>query len=196
MGIEGLTKENIDSLIASFRAENFSVEKRDIVFAILRNIVGVEVAGYLTSRDVTKLEKYAYSRKSSLLVKKLDELGIRPTNGVVPTDNTVVPAEENDEAESLTKEQNKAELIKMLQRVRKMTELGMLEAKDGLKMETDIRVRLQDKFEMERSEDERRIIVVPQKHDIICPHTNRECTFMPTKEACIEYYKIKEVKKK
>ena len=91
---------------------------------------------------------------------------------------------------AITKEENKEELLKLI----KKTEDGMLKGlvpyDKGLALIKDIRVSLNNKFEMERSDDNRRIIVVPQKHLYICPHTNRECSNMPPKEVCIKHYNL------
>ena len=94
--------------------------------------------------------------------------------------------------EMITREQNKTELIRLLKEIKTLAESRKIDAKDAVKMEADIRVKLNDKFEMEESQSQKRIIIVPQKHDIICPHTNRECTSMPTKEACMKYYGLKD----
>ena len=94
--------------------------------------------------------------------------------------------------ELITREQNKTELIRLLKEIKTLAESKKIDAKDAVKMEADIRVKLNDKFEMEESLSQKRIIIVPQKHDIICPHTNRECTSMPTKEACMKYYGLKD----
>ena len=58
------------------------------------------------------------------------------------------------------------------------------------KVVLDARVKLNDKFNIEEEEGQRRIIVVPQKHDIICKWTSRECSAMPSKEACMKYYNL------
>ena len=94
--------------------------------------------------------------------------------------------------ELITREQNKTELMRLVKKIKTFAESGKIDAKSAMKMEGDIRVRLYDKFEMEESQSQKRIIIVPQKHDMICPHTNRECTSMPTKEACMKYYGLKD----
>ena len=58
------------------------------------------------------------------------------------------------------------------------------------KVVLDARVKLNDKFNIEEEEGQKRIIVVPQKHDIICKWTSRECSAMPSKEACMKYYNL------
>lgn len=191
-----MTIEDVDNIIETLKNKNYVPIKNDIAFNILRDIVGCEVAGYLVFKaPVTKLQKYATSNKSRLIRKMLAELGVGPvalkkeepakTVSQEPVNKETVTAE-------LTKEQNKADLIELLGRIRVLTERGELLPRDAVKLESDIRVRLNDKFEMEKSEDERRIIVVPQKHDMVCPHTHHECTYMPTKKACMDYYKLKD----
>lgn len=95
---------------------------------------------------------------------------------------------------AITKEQNKNDLIKLLERVQMLGESKAIDIKDALKMEGDLRVKLNDKFEMEETQKQKRIIIVPSKHDIVCPHTNRECNFWPSKAACMKHYQLKEVK--
>lgn len=95
---------------------------------------------------------------------------------------------------AITKEQNKNDLIKLLERVQMLGESKAIDIKDALKMESDLRIKLNDKFEMEETQKQKRIIIVPSKHDIVCPHTNRECNFWPSKTACMKHYQLKEVK--
>lgn len=99
---------------------------------------------------------------------------------------------------TITKEENRSELLKMLDDIDRLMAERRLSTQVGLTLKKDIRIKLQDKFDIEEGDSMHRIIVVPQKRDYICPHTNKECTKMPTREACIEYYKleIKEPKKK
>ena len=68
---------------------------------------------------------------------------------------------------SVTSEQNKTELIKLLQRIQTLADKKEISKRDAVKMEADIRVKLNDKFEMEESQKQKRIIVVPQKHDCV-----------------------------
>ena len=96
--------------------------------------------------------------------------------------------------DDITFEENKQGLIKLLNQITKAKADGIMDTKDAFKLETDIRVKLNDKFDTAESTENKHIIVVPSKHDIICPHTNYECTFMPTKEACMKYYNIKDNK--
>lgn len=91
-------------------------------------------------------------------------------------------------ADGYTKEENKAALLSQIDEIERAYESGEITFKDKSAQIATIRFRLQDKFDIENGKRARRVIQVPIKHDIICPHTNRECTYMPSKEACMEYY--------
>lgn len=93
-----------------------------------------------------------------------------------------------------TKEDNKAALLAQIDEIEQAFSNGKISFKDKSSQISAIRFRLQDKFELEKSDKEQRIIVVPAKHLFICPHTNRECSNMPSKEVCMKYYELVERK--
>ena len=101
-------------------------------------------------------------------------------------------ASNNDEIESYNKEENKAALLAQIEEIEEAYKQGNISVKDKSAQIYAIRFRLQDKFELQRSDKEKRIIVVPAKHLFICPHTNRECSNMPPKEVCMKYYNLVE----
>lgn len=93
-----------------------------------------------------------------------------------------------------TKEDNKAALLAQIDEIEQAYKDGDISFKDKSAQISAIRFRLQDKFELEKSGDERRIIVVPAKHLYVCPHTNRECSNMPPKKVCMKYHNLVERK--
>ena len=105
---------------------------------------------------------------------------------------------QKDDKETYTKEENKAALLAQIEEIEDAYIQGQITFKDKSAQISAIRFRLQDKFELEKSDKERRIIVVPAKHLFICKHTNRECSNMPPKEVCMKYYNLveKETKNK
>lgn len=171
-----IKKNDINDILDAMRKEYPNTNERDIAFIILcnefsdRNLVFNLAYGY-NSPDV---EDYISSDKISTLRSTLEPYGI----GI--------------EKQSITRDENTSEMVKLLKKIQKEFKSGTIEAKDALKMESDIRVKLQAKFDVGDNKEQKRIIVVPQKHDLICPHTQRECCSMPTKEACITYYNLKE----
>lgn len=97
---------------------------------------------------------------------------------------------------TITREENRQGFIDLLAKIDDGLAQGRISFKDAMALEKDIRARLNDKFDMQKSDKERRIIVVPQKHLFICKQTNRECSNMPPKEVCMKYYNLVEKDKK
>ncbi|MGN0280801.1 MAG: hypothetical protein ACI4B3_00680 [Prevotella sp.] len=100
-----------------------------------------------------------------------------------------------NEDPTYTKEENKAALLAQIEEIEDAYLQGNITFKDKSAQISAIRFRLQDKFELEKSDKEKRIIVVPAKHLFICKYTNRECSNMPSKEVCMKYYNLVEKKK-
>lgn len=95
----------------------------------------------------------------------------------------------------LTKERNTQEYIRLIDRTEDAMRRKRITERDGLKLIGEYRKQLNDKFVgMEEENKEQRIVIVPQKHDYICPHTNRECYQWPSKEACMRKYNLIEQK--
>ena len=179
-----ITNSNIEEIIKKiYDNTKEHITLRDIMFILNqgkfedRNTAYKASFGQVISEN--DLDIYIYSEK----IQKLNEL-LSPfigggSDGIVSDDE-------------ITFEENKQGLIKLLNQVKRESDNGKIEVKDALKLETDIRVKLNDKFDTGEAVENKHIIVVQSKHDLICPHTNYECTFMPTKEACMKYWKLKE----
>lgn len=168
-----LKKENIKMILDSVRTDWAKADEKDIAFAILCDALEDKTLAYRLA--YRKSDKEAADFYETPRFKKL--LDMLEPFGIGGLDSNAV-----------TKEENKNELLKMLDKIQLEVDRGNLETKDALKMQTDIRVKLNDKFEMEESQKQKRIIVVPSKHDIVCPHTSRECSFWPTRKACARHF--------
>lgn len=185
-----MTVEDINSILDECKAKGYLPTKLDIAFHIMYGIVGTEAAGFLLYKaPLSNPEKYLKSPKSKLIRQRLVGLGVDldGTAGRKADDFS-----KETMAKALTKDQNKEEMLMLIEKVRNAAKKNLVDMEYALTYEKDIRTKLQDKFDMEKSDDERRIIVVPQKHDKVCPYTRRECTDMPTKEACMQYYNLVE----
>lgn len=168
-----LKKEDVKMVIDAVRPDWAAVSEKDIVFAILYDALEDKTLAYRMAYHKSEKDanKFYDSPRFRKLRNMLEPLGIGTVND-----------------KSITREENKAELFKMLSKIEQMFEEGTIDAKDALKMQADIRVKLNDKFDMEESQKPKRIIVVPSKHDVVCPTTNRECNFWPTKKACVKHF--------
>lgn len=87
-------------------------------------------------------------------------------------------------------EENKAEIIRLIKQTQEELALGNIEAKDALKIQADLRVKLNDKFAV--TEDAReQIVVVHQKYDSICGRCGTEVARRPiSKEEAMEMYDL------
>ncbi len=164
---------DIKDIINSLKTEGIEAKVRDVAYLAMCD----------TFVDKFLAEKVAYQEDSKpsdkvllALSEKLKPFGI----GAVTT---------------ISKDENREELLKLLQKIQDAERDGTIDPKDAIKIEADIRVKLNDKFNIEEEEGQKRIIVVPQKHDIICKWTNRECSAMPSKEACMKYYNLIDAEK-
>lgn len=87
-------------------------------------------------------------------------------------------------------EENRAEMIKLLKQTQTAMDDGSIEMKDGLKIMADIRVKLNDKFNV-NNEDKDKLVIVEKKFNHICERFNIEC-YLPTKEELMEIYGLVE----
>lgn len=172
-----IRNEDIKDILKSARQKHKGVSERDIAFVVLCDALADKGMAYGLAYGESRDD--ADKHYACAAITALREV-MRPFGIGVGDEDLITRAE------------NKTELIKLLPKLRELRERGEIEAKDAVKMEIDIRAKLNDKFDMEEADGQKRIIVVPQKHDIICPHTNRECSKMPSKEACMRYYALKE----
>lgn len=163
-----ISYNDIKDIINSLKTEGIEARVRDVAYLVMCDSF---VDKGLAAKVAYQEDEKPSNKVLSTLSEKLKPFGI----GAVTT---------------ISKDENREELLKLLQRVQDAEREGTIDPKDAIKIEADIRVKLNDKFNIEEEEGQRRIIVVPQKHDIICKHTNRECSAMPSKEACMKYYNL------
>jgi len=164
---------DIKDIINSLKTEGIEARVRDVAYlAMCDTFVDKALAAKVAYQDDEKPS----NKVLSVLAEKLKPFGI----GAVTT---------------ISKDENREELLKLLQKIQDAERKGTIDPKDAIKIEADIRVKLNDKFNIEEEEGQKRIIVVPQKHDIICKWTSRECSAMPSKEACMKYYNLIDAEK-
>lgn len=163
-----ISYNDIKDIINSLKTEGIEARVRDVAYLVMCDSF---VDKGLAAKVAYQEDEKPSNKVLSMLAEKLKPFGI----GAVTT---------------ISKDENREELLKLLQRVQDAEREGTIDPKDAIKIEADIRVKLNDKFNIEEEEGQRRIIVVPQKHDIICKWTSRECSAMPSKEACMKYYNL------
>ena len=84
-------------------------------------------------------------------------------------------------------EENKEYMLKLKADTEKAMEDGEIDKKDGLKILTDISVKLNDKFSVNDTNNQR-VVIVNKKFNAICD-CGREI-YVPTKEDLMEKYNL------
>lgn len=159
-----ITRENIESIIETLKTEGLKVTFSDVAYLALCDVFAEKT---LAKEIIYGDSKMTSAKVLDMLAPQLKPFGIGA-------------------AENISKDENREALIKLLKEI----DESDMEAKDAIKLKADIRLKLQTKFEIEEGEKQKRIIVVPQKHDTVCKYTHRECSAMPSKEACMKYYNL------
>ena len=94
--------------------------------------------------------------------------------------------------EDITFEENKAYMLKLKRDTEMAMEAGDLEKKDGLKILSDLSVKLNDKFSVQ-AEVKDQMVIVEHKYNDICPYCQHEVASKPmTKEEAMTTYNLKE----
>lgn len=176
-----LSNEDIKTIMNRLNGEWPEMRIRDVAFGILATYLeDTQLASKVVYGKEDECKQFSGGYRFKHLQDLLRSYGITAVSLV-------------SDAGNITKEENRAELIKMLDEIDDQMQQGLISPKDALSLKKDIRVKLQDKFEIEAIAQAQRIIIVPQKRDLICPHTQMECTQWPSKEACIEHYGLLEL---
>lgn len=90
---------------------------------------------------------------------------------------------------TITFDENKKAMLDLIEETQKRLANGEIEAKDALKIEADLRVKLNDKFKIQ-SETKEKVVIVEKKYNMICKH-GYEC-YLPSKQDLMEMYDLVE----
>lgn len=169
---------DIKDIINSLRTEGIEAKVRDVAYlAMCDTFVDKALAEQVAYQGCSKPS----NKVLSALAEKLKPFGI----GAVTT---------------ISKDENREALLKEIDEMKQIADDAK---KDGdtdtfikaSKVLLDARVKLNDKFNIEEEKGKERLFYLPTKHDIICKWTNRECSAMPSKEACMKYYNLIDAEK-
>lgn len=155
-------------LISEAKSAGYSISMRDIAYIVLEREFKDSLVAYRclfgSMAEPEKAEKYIKSVKVDFLRENNPDAH-KAKARQTETGDKGLP--------DITFEENKAELIKLLDRIRKMQENEEIEPKDAIKLETDIRTKLNDKFGTTEKNEEQRV-VVESKYNDICPYCRHE----------------------
>ena len=168
-----LSNDKINSIISKCAEHLHDVRVRDVSYAILsRFYEDKEVAYRCIFGDDGMFELYSKSKAIVFLEKYLKE-------------NVFY-----DDSKDITFEENKAYMLKLKRDTEAAMESGDIEKKDGLKILSDISVKLNDKFSVSEEVKEQ-LIYVNVKYNSICETCGHEL-YIPTKEDLMKEYNLVE----
>ena len=164
-----MDNEQIKKTIEHFKEQGDNVRVRDIAFVLLSKMFADAKTAYQCLFGTEGYDEYAEDPMRDALKDYLT------AEGYIRTVST-------DDSGGLTFEENKREMEQLLVKTQDAMDKGLVDHKDGLKLIADIRVKLNDKFKVEKQQKERQIIV-EKRFDFVCPHTRRECYQLDKEEA-------------
>lgn len=156
-----ITNETIESIIAAAADNGFDVAVEDIQKAVL--------ARHFEDRST------------------IDSKGYFETDMAVWLEQYVSDVVFGDAEISF--EDNRKAMLELIEKTKRDKAAGRIEAKDALKIEADLRVKLNDKFKVQ--DDTRdKVVFVEKKYNMVCRH-GYEC-YLPTKADLMEMYNLVE----
>lgn len=179
-----ITNEKIENIINECKKVGHDIRIRDISYVLLcrfiqdKHIVYKSIFG--ASTNDAEIDIYDQSKHISFLKSYLKD--------IEPSGNKTRKRKDSD----ISFDENKEEMIKLIKEAQDALERGEMEAKDALKIQADLRVKLNDKFAV-KEESQEQLVVVQKKYNAICS-CGREL-YIPTKEDLMEQYDLIENKK-
>lgn len=181
--------EDIRSIVKDARIAGHDIRMKDIAYVIVRNSIDDGPMAYRCIFDTAvgddEVKEYETQKSMKFLKGRMSNL---LKGDLVLTK----PAKNGKKYKDITFEENKEAMIELLDVIQEKMKSEEIEVKDGLKLMTDIRTRLNDKFAVSDKKDEHRI-VVQAKFNHICEWTRKEC-FLQTKEYAMKQWGLVEPK--
>lgn len=178
-----ISNEKLESIISECKKAGFEVRIRDISYVLLcrfiadRNVIYKSVFGSATND--TEIELYDQSKSISFLKTYLKDIDASGTK-----------TRKKKEAD-ISFDENKAEMIKLIREAQDALDRGEIEAKDALKIQADLRVKINDRFGV-KEDTQDQVIFVNQKYDEeVCPYCHHEIARKPiSKDEAMEMYNL------
>lgn len=188
-----MTVDEIKDIIKESRLAGHDVKMKDVAYIIVRTVIDDRAVAYRSVFDVAESEdsvkqyemqpgiKFLKNRLKKYISPKAQKSAASATK-VQDTSAKDI----NSKYKDITFEENKEAMLELIDEIQEGMRNKEIDVAVGLKMQTDIRTKLQDKFEVSNKKDEHRI-VVNTKFNHICEWTRKEC-FLQTKEYAMKQW--------
>lgn len=186
-----ITNEQIRQTINDCAKAGHAVGMRDISYILLCRHYEDRTTAYriLFGLDADFNADYANTYDQTLAINYLRdymEFNLNDDAGAKKKKKVSIDAD-------ITFEENKSQIIKLIQETKDKEARGELDAKESLNLQTKLRVALNDKFGAKEEEAREQIVVVNQKYDAICARCGCEVARRPiSKEEAMEMYDLVE----
>lgn len=176
----------ISKIVEDGRAIGLEIKVRDIYCSTLCEMFDDKEMIYRCLFDIdgkhskTKVNSYLSSKKMSFV-----------SNYIKPYIENKISKGGKNSGDDISFEENKAEIIRLIKQTQEDRKAGKIDAKDALKIEADLRVKLNDKFSV-TEEVKDQIVVVNIKYNAVCD-CGKEI-YIPTKEDLMKQYNLIENK--
>lgn len=188
-----MTVDEIKDIIKESRLAGHDVKMKDVAYIIVRTVIDDRAVAYRSVFDAAESEdsvkRYEMEPGIKFLKNRLKKY-ISPKAQKSAASATKVQdtsaKDINSKYKDITFEENKEAMLELIDEIQEGMRNKEIDVAVGLKMQTDIRTKLQDKFEVSNKKDEHRI-VVNTKFNHICEWTRKEC-FLQTKEYAMKQW--------
>lgn len=181
---------DINKIVKDARDKGYDIRMSDISYWILRKYYEDNQIAYavLFGKDFTPDTVKKYERTAKM--RYLRDIVTPYLYSDKDKDDSLQGSKQKKiNRKDISVEENKEALIQLLATIKRMKTEGEIDAKDAVKLETDIRIKLNDKFE-NTTEKSEKIVIVNSKYNDICPYCHHEVR-IKTDEDLLEEIKDK-----
>lgn len=188
-----MTVDEIKDIIKESRLAGHDVKMKDVAYIIVRTVIDDRAVAYRSVFDTAESEdsvkQYEMQPGIKFLknrLKKYISPKTQKSAASAPKAQDTSVKDISSKYKDITFEENKEAMLELIDEIQEGMRNKEIDVAVGLKMQTDIRTKLQDKFEVSNKKDEHRI-VVNTKFNHICEWTRKEC-FLQTKEYAMKQW--------
>lgn len=172
-----ISKNKLKKIIEDAESKGHKLKVRDVAYAYLCTHFEDSTIAYKVVYGDDVLDTAAFDSKPAIAYIK-DQIKY----------SLVTDASES--ADKMSFDENKKEMIKLIKKTQDAMDEGLMEAKDGLKIIADIRVKLNDKFNVS-DKSKSGIVIVESKYNSVCERCGAEL-HIPTREELMAQYGLVE----
>lgn len=185
-----IDNSKISEIINEGKNLGFNIRVRDIAFSILQRHFSDPKVAYMSvftdGKSEEEINKYIKSKVIDFISGKIDT---SISENIIQKKKKKVELSNEDD---ISFEENKAEIIKLIEKTQKEESEGKIKVAESLKIQTDLRVKLNDKFNI-IDDSQESLVVVNKKFNDICPYCSHEIA-IPTKKELMKKYNLVENK--